>query len=83
MQEEGNKAYEQHDGTWTDPFTLTGYELRMSVRLFRTTRQLVAGKTLSSWEKYGSVHQYCVDMATREIYQPHEYHRVPPPLPSV
>ncbi len=71
-------AFDHLRGIWTDPLTLTGYEFRMCVRLYDVTRRLVAGTTLSSRDRNGWVERYCVDMTTREVFLPQDYHRVQP-----
>ena len=58
--------------------TLTGYEFRMCVKLYGITEKLVEGKTLSSRERSAWITRYCVDMTTREIFQPQDYYRVAP-----
>ncbi|MCX9073340.1 MAG: thermonuclease family protein [Candidatus Methanoperedens sp.] len=78
LQEVAEDAFEHGKGVWSDPDTLTGYEFRMCHRLWTVTGDLIKGKSLSSREKYGWVERYCIDMTTREIFQPQEYYRVKP-----
>ena len=78
LQEVAKDAYENKRGAWSDPMTLTGYEFRMCVRLYEVTKKLVAGKKLSSRERYGWVTRFCLDMTTREVFYPQNYHKVLP-----
>jgi endonuclease YncB( thermonuclease family) len=78
LQGAAQDAYDQKRGAWADPMTLTGYEFRMCIRLYGVTRKLVEGEKLSSKERYGWVTRFCVDMTTREIFHPQDYHRVAP-----
>jgi endonuclease YncB( thermonuclease family) len=78
LQEAGRKAYDDRRGAWTDPDTLTGYEFRMCVRLHKVTEKLVAGKKVSSKERYGWIERFCADMTARKIFYPQRYHRVKP-----
>ena len=57
---------------------LTGYEFRMCVKLYDVTKKLVAGKKLSTKERSGWISRYCVDITTREILYPQNYHKVSP-----
>jgi endonuclease YncB( thermonuclease family) len=78
LREAARDAYHQKRGMWADPMTLTGYEFRMCVKLHGITEKLVEGKTLSSKERSAWITRYCVDMTTREIFQPQDYYRVAP-----
>ena len=78
LQEVAKDACENKKGAWADPEMLTGYEFRMCVRLYDVTKKLVAGKKVSSRERYGWISRYCVDMTTREIFYPQNYHKVAP-----
>ena len=78
MREAGEDAFRNGRGAWADPLLLTGYEFRMSVKLFGITKKLVNGRKLSSSERSGWISRYCFDMTTREIYYPQEYHLVEP-----
>ncbi len=78
LQEAGKDAYETKRGAWEDELMLTGYEFRMCVRLYAATKKIAAGKRLSSYDKYGWVSRYCVDMTTGEIFYPQDYHKVAP-----
>jgi len=78
LQEAGKIAFDEKRGIWAEPLMLTGYEFRMCVKLFEVTEKLTSGKTLSSAEKHGWISRYCVDMTTREIFYPEEYHKVAP-----
>lgn len=71
-------AFDNRKGIWADPLTLTPYEFRMCVRLYDVTKKLVAGTRLSSRDRHGWVQRYCVDMTTREVFNPQDYHKVPP-----
>jgi hypothetical protein len=78
LQEVAKDACENKKGAWADPKMLTGYEFRMCVRLYDVTKKLVAGKKVSSRERYGWITRYCVDMTSREIFYPQNYHKVAP-----
>jgi endonuclease YncB( thermonuclease family) len=78
LQECARDAVEQRRGIWADPATLTGYEFRMCYQLWDVARQLTKGKKLPSREREGWVDRYCVDMTTREIFEPAQYYRVAP-----
>jgi endonuclease YncB( thermonuclease family) len=78
LREAAKQAYEQQLGAWANPLTLTGYELRMCVRLYGITKRLVNGEKLYGSKKYGWIERYCVDMITRKIYSPQQYHQVQP-----
>ncbi len=78
MQDRACDAFESKRGVWSDPATLAGYEFRMCYKLWDITRRLEKGEKLSSSERRGWVERYCVDMTTREIFDPAEYHRVAP-----
>lgn len=78
LQQAAKDAYENGKGAWADPLTLTGYEFRMCVKLYDVTKKLVQGKKLPTSEKYGWVERYCVDMTTREVFSPQDYHKVKP-----
>jgi endonuclease YncB( thermonuclease family) len=78
LQEVAEEAYQNQQGAWADPVTLTGYVFRMCVRLYQVTKKLVAGNKLSSSEQYGWIERFCVDMTTREIFYPQDYYKVAP-----
>ncbi len=78
LQEMAKSAYDNKNGAWSDPMTLTGYEYRMCVRLFEITRDLLAGKNLSSKERNSWIERFCVDMTTKEIFYSQDYHKVAP-----
>ena len=78
LQEMAKNAYDNKNGAWSDPMALTGYEYRMCVRLFEITRDLLAGKKLSSKERNSWIERFCVDMTTKEIFYPQDYHKVAP-----
>lgn len=78
LQEGAKDAFDNKKGAWADPLMLTGYEFRMCVRLYDITSKLLAGKKLSSKERYGWITRFCVDMTTREIFFPQDYHKVSP-----
>lgn len=78
LREVAKNAYDNKRGAWADPMTLTGYEFRMCVRLYEIIKKLVNGRKLSSSEKYGWISHFCVDMITRGIVYPQDYHKIPP-----
>lgn len=71
-------AVDKKRGIWSDAATLTGYEFRMCYKLWDITDKLVKGEKISRRERASWVDRYCVDMTTREIYEPAEYYRVAP-----
>ena len=71
-------AVEKKRGIWADPHTLTGYEFRMCYKLWDITSQLMKGVKLSSFQRMSWVDRYCVDMTSREIFEPADYYRVLP-----
>jgi endonuclease YncB( thermonuclease family) len=72
------EAYLAGRGIWSDPMVLTGYEFRMATKLYKVTQRLVAGETLTSYERMAWIERYCADMVTHEIYYPEHYFRVAP-----
>jgi endonuclease YncB( thermonuclease family) len=68
----------QKRGTYADPLSLTGYEFRMCVRLWEVTNDLDKGKKLSESERSGWIERFCVDMTTRQVFFPQDYHKVEP-----
>lgn len=78
MQNRARDAFESKRGIWSDAATLTGYEFRMCYKLWDITRRLNKGERLRSYERNGWIERYCVDMTTREIFRPADYHRVAP-----
>ena len=70
LHEAAEEAFRSKRGIWTEPMTLTGYEFRMAVKLYDVTQKLVAGETLSSYQRKGWVTRYCADMTTHEIFYP-------------
>lgn len=71
-------AVENKRGIWADAATLAGYEFRMCYKLWDTTGQLLKGVKLSRQQRSNWVDRYCVDMTTREIFEPADYYRVLP-----
>ncbi len=78
LREEARRAVTEGRGAWADPAMLTGYEFRMCYRLWEVTRRLRLGRRLDTAERRSWVHRYCVDMTSREIFDPADYHRVAP-----
>ena len=78
LQEVAKDACDNKKGAWADPKMLTGYEFRMCMKLYDVTKKLVAGKKLSTKERSGWISRYCVDITTREILYPQNYHKVSP-----
>jgi endonuclease YncB( thermonuclease family) len=78
MQQAAKEAYISGRGIWAESLTLTGYEFRMAVKLYKVTKRLEEGEILSGWERYSWVSRYCADMTTRDIYFPQDYYKVPP-----
>lgn len=69
-------AQDKRRGIWADAATLTGYEFRMCYKLWDVTDKLVKGEKVNRRERGGWVDRYCVDMTTREIFEPADYYRV-------
>ena len=78
LQEVGKDAYDNNKGAWEEPNTLTGYEFRMCVKLYNVTKKLVDGANVSKSARQGWVQRFCIDMTTREVYFPQNYHKVKP-----
>ncbi len=78
LRDAAKEAYMAGRGIWEDSLTLTGYEFRMAVKLYETTKKLVAGEKLSSYQRSNWISRYCLDMTTREIYYPSDYYRIAP-----
>ncbi len=49
--DQARQAFEERRGIWADPHTLTGYEFRMAVKLWKITRELERGRKLSATER--------------------------------
>jgi endonuclease YncB( thermonuclease family) len=64
-------------GIWADPQTLLAYEYRAVEKLFRITRKIVAGEELRAGESHSWRTRYCVDMRTRSLHGPEDYHQIP------
>ena len=75
LQQSGKEAFENKKGAWENDKMLTGYEFRMCVRLYEVTRKIINKKPVktNSW-----ITRYCVDMTTREIFPPQDYHKIKP-----
>ena len=78
MQASAQDAMEQKRGIWADAATLAGYEFRMCYKLWDITSQLLSGVKLSNAQRNNWIDRYCVDMTSREIFEPKDYHRVLP-----
>lgn len=78
LQEAAKDAFKKKRGIWAEPLTLTGYEFRMCVKLYNTTKRLLNGEKLTAKEKMEWISRYCVDMTTREVYFPQDYFKVKP-----
>lgn len=68
----------QKRGAYADAQSLAGYEFRMCYRLWEVTDDLQKSKKLSESERLGWIERFCVDMTTRQIFFPQDYHRVQP-----
>lgn len=78
LRDAAETAYETKRGVWADELMLTGYEFRMCIKLFEITKKLVKGEHLSDKERSAWISRYCVDMTTRELVFPEDYHKVKP-----
>ena len=78
LRDAAKDAYDNKKGIWNNLLTLTGYEFRMCIKLHETTKKLVNGEKLYGTKRYEWIERYCVDMTTKEIYFPQDYHRVKP-----
>lgn len=65
-----NRARTESLGAWEDESLLTGYEWRMCIQLFKVTKKLVAGESLSGTTRNGWISRYCSDMTTLEVVIP-------------
>ncbi len=68
----------QKRGAYADAQSLAGYEFRMCYRLWEVTDDLQKSKKLSESERLEWIERFCVDMTTRQIFFPQDYHRVQP-----
>ena len=78
IQKAAEDAFAGKLGAWQDDKALTGYEFRMCYKLWEVTQKLVAGKKLTSKEKYGWIERYCADMTSLEVHEPQQYQKVLP-----
>ena len=78
IQKAAEEAFSGKLGAWQDDKALTGYEFRMCYKLWEVTQKLVAGKKLTSKEKYGWIERYCADMTSLEVHESQKYHKVLP-----
>jgi endonuclease YncB( thermonuclease family) len=78
LQESAYNAIKGKKGIWSDPNTLAGYEFRMCVRLYETTRKWIENKKAVPRRAEDWISRYCADMTTREIYFPQDYYKVRP-----
>lgn len=72
----GKKAFDDGLGAWGNDKTLTGYEWRMCIKLYKAIKKLTGKNTYikeSDW-----ITRFCVDMTTLQVYYPQEYYKVPP-----
>lgn len=78
LHDSARTAYEEQRGAWKDLLTLTGYEYRMCVKLYRITERIVNGETLSPAQRSAWISRYCFDMTSRELFFPQDYYKVLP-----
>jgi len=78
LQEEAKAACESRRGAWENELMLTGYEFRMSVKLYNVTKKIASGKKVSSRDRSGWISRFCVDMTRGEIFYPQDYYKVVP-----
>ena len=70
----GKKAFEEGLGAWANDKSLTGYEWRMCIKLYKAIKGLSGKNTYiaeSDW-----ISRFCVDMTTLQVYYPQEYYKV-------
>ena len=78
FQQAGKEAYLAGRGVWADSLTLSGYEFRMVVKLYKVTKRMVEGEKLSESERTGWIERYPVDLTAREISMPEDYIKIAP-----
>lgn len=72
----GKEAYEENKGAWANPGSLTGYEWRMCIKLYRAIKKLRAGNHYVKEDLW--IQRFCMDMTTLNIYYPQDYIKVKP-----
>lgn len=72
-------AKEQGKGQYQDSLSLPGYEYRMCEKLYRITKKIVGGESLSYPEQLGWRTRYCADMRDRKLFGPENYFDIPEP----
>jgi len=78
LRDAAKEAYMAGRGIWAEPLMLAGYEFRMAIKLYETTKKLVAGEKVSSYARKSWISRYCVDMTNQEIVYPEDYYRIAP-----
>ena len=72
-------AMESQSGQYADELSLPGYEYRMCEKLYRITKKIVNGDTMSYSQRLAWRSRYCADMRDRNLYGPENYMTVPAP----
>ena len=72
-------AKKQRRGQYQDSLSLPGYEYRMCEKLYKITKKIVDGESLSYPEKLGWRTRYCADMRDRRLFGPENYFDIPEP----
>ena len=72
-------AMEAGRGQYGDPLSLPAYEYRMLEKLYRITRRIVRGESLSFADRIAWRSRYAIDLRTRTLYGPEDYMTVPQP----
>jgi len=73
------EAMEAQRGQYADEMFLPAYEYRAAEKLYRITRDIVAGDSLSATRRLSWRSRYCADMRDRRVHGPETYMGVPIP----
>lgn len=66
-----------NNGQYKENLSLPGYEYRMCEKLYRITKKLVAGESLSYSSQLAWRSRYCADMRDRRLLGPENYFVIP------
>jgi len=72
-------AKERKKGQYQNELSLPGYEYRMCEKLYKITKKIVSGDTLSYAAQLAWRSRYCADMRNRQLLGPEEYFIIPEP----
>ncbi len=72
-------AKDSRKGQYQHKLSMPGYEYRMCEKLYKITKRIVAGDSLSYTERLAWRSRYCADMRNRQLVGPEEYFNIPEP----